>query len=249
MSDNSSLSLISSTAVVQMAGRNVGTAPSSADASEVWGSLRREGGTKEEYELFHRIKNGIRDQFVLGRNKAFADVVADHKLISSKHCSIYCDYSEVRLRIFIEDSSVNGTFINNPLTRLSRGERIELMSGDVIYLLSPRDADIEKVKACSFTFINIRERRVAQRVIGVAPSLITGQIGRGRHIEDFYIIGNQIGAGVSGQVHFCVNRSTNQPCAVKIIDTRKFTLDPSLSIDTLKEEAEIMSQLDHVSDL
>lgn len=224
---------------------------------DVWGCLRREGGNKDEYDLYHRVKDNRRDTFIIGRNKALSDIVVSNKLVSSKHCQVYCDYSEVRLRIFVEDCSVNGTFINDSLTRLSKGERTELLSGDIIYLYNPRVPDTELVKACAFSFINIRDRRVACREIGLAPTAtsVTQSIsdetgvytGPGmRHIEDFYIIGKQIGQGVSGQVCYCVNRMTNHPCAVKIIDTRNYVLaGPGVSIDDVKEEAEIMKQFDH----
>ena len=46
------------------------------------------------------------------------------------------------------------------------------------------------------------------------------------HIEDKYIIGDQIGSGMSGQVYFCVCKATREQYAVKIIDTRKFALSP-----------------------
>eukprot|EP01034_Spumella_vulgaris_P029003 gene29003-35975_t len=128
-----------------------------------------------------------------------------------------------------------------------------------------------------FTFVNIRERLVGQRVIAPAPttvnsalsdgSLVQNQIksdsdvilgssieriGSGSsiitsnsHIEDHYIIGDQIGSGMSGQVYFCLHRATSAQCAVKVIDTRKFVLTPGLSVSDLMEEAAIIQQLDH----
>ena len=59
------------------------------------------------------------------------------KHISSVHCMIYIDYSQARLRIFIEDCSSNGTFINSALNRLSHGQRVQLKSGDLICLNKP----------------------------------------------------------------------------------------------------------------
>jgi serine/threonine protein kinase len=46
------------------------------------------------------------------------------------------------------------------------------------------------------------------------------------HIEEKYIIGDQIGSGMSGQVYACINKVTSEHFAVKIIDTRKFSLNP-----------------------
>lgn len=213
--------------------------------SNVWGLLRRKGGNREEYKLVYRIHDGQQDRYSIGRSRA-ADVLFEHRRASSIHCLIYCDYSEARLRVFIEDCSSNGTFVNNSLTRLRKGERIELKSGDEIYLVNPRYMKPED-EIAAFVFINMRERLVSQRKIVVAPDsqqVFCGNF-HAEHIENYYIIGDQIGSGVCGQVHFCVHRETQQQCAVKIIDTRKFVMTGGLSIDDLKEEAEMMQQLDH----
>lgn len=106
---------------------------------------------------------------------------------------IYIDYSQARLRIFIEDCSSNGTFINSALNRLSHGQRVQLKSGDLICLNKPekkvilthslilltdsslthlyQDNMVVYNKSTSFTFINLRERMlVGQRMIAPAPS-------------------------------------------------------------------------------
>ena len=65
------------------------------------------------------------------------------------------------------------------------------------------------------------------------------------HIEDEYIIGDEIGSGMCGNVHECIHRSSGVHYAVKIIDTRKFTMSPGLSATELREEANMMLSLDH----
>lgn len=243
---------------------NSATKMSRTVSKDLWGLLRRLGGDHEEIELCHRIKDLKRDTYTIGRSSKCDITVAD-TWVSTNHCSIYCDYTQAKLRIFIEDSSANGTFINDALTRLRKGERMELKSGDQIFLLNPRKVETEGKKFATFTYINLRERLVAVREISFAPSrslsvaqhvqLIqspTRATGTGAaagtsqasqhssvsvlssqnsqryalHIEDKYIIGDQIGSGMSGQVYLCVNKVTHEHYAVKMIDTRKFSLTP-----------------------
>jgi serine/threonine protein kinase len=228
---------------------------------DVWGVLRRRGGNQEEFKMLHRMKDGKRDTYVLGRNVASCDITSAHKSVSSTHCRIYCDYTQARLRVFLEDSSGNGTFVNDSLTRLTRGERMELKSGDEIFLINPRilqsksssnDAHGDHPKkgahndvgSTSFTFVNIRERVAATREKSRAPS--HSQLAPcSRHVEDVYVIGDQIGSGMCGIVHLCIERATGLHCAVKIIDTKKFALSPGLTPADLREEAAMMMTLDH----
>lgn len=223
--------------------------------SNVWGSLRRKGGDQEEFRLEHRTIDGKRDTYVIGRSKG-ADITVEDKRVSSQHCKVYCDYAEARLRVFVEDSSVNGTFVNDSLTRLHKGKRLELKTGDQIYLINPRSVDLNNGthdNCTSFLYVNLRDRLLVQRTIGSALEghandvSIASSASSNRHVEDFYVIGDQLGSGMCGQVHRCMNRITGEHCAVKIIDTRKFALTPGLSPSELREEAEMMRMLDHVS--
>ena len=139
--------------------------------------------------------------------------------------------------------------MNYSLTRLSKGERLELKSGDEIYLLNPRYHNKSSDNNTIFMFFNIRERLFDKRerkpLISNHVLPPAGQITS--HIEDFYIIGDQIGNGTCGVVHLCIHRQTSKHYAVKIIDTKKFALNPGLSPKELREEAEMMTELDHVS--
>lgn len=229
----------------------VSTKEKSSDliVDRVWGILKRKIDFNREYLLEYRVINGIKDLYTIGRGH-LCDIKVDHRLISSTHCKIYCDYSNPKMRIFIEDTSSNGTFINDSLTRLSKGTCMELRSGDEIFLVNPRKiTDSNDSLATSFTFINIRDRLAANREISTAPLQRPESLNpkNERSIEDYYIIGDSIGSGMSGQVYFCINRLTKQKCAVKVIDIRKFSLTPGLSIQDLQREAEIMMQLNHVS--
>jgi len=76
-------------------------------ASNVWGQLRRRhyNGNKLDEELLdltHRVKDGEKDRYSIGRSKKADILVPDDKKISAIHCLIYCDYSQARLRFIVE---------------------------------------------------------------------------------------------------------------------------------------------------
>lgn len=230
-------------------------------AINTWGILRRHGNDGVEIELEYRVKDGRKDTYSLGRSRN-CDVPVPDRRVSSMHCAIYCDYSQPRMRVFVEDCSANGTFVNDALTKLSKGGRLELRSGDEIYLVNPRNIDPYELHThpCVFTFINMRDRIFANREIGLAPTASSAassnhtqselagseQATLQPHVEDVYIIGDQIGAGMSGEVHLCIHRKSGRRCAVKIIDTRKFALTPGLAKEDLLMEATLMQELKHV---
>ena len=215
----------------------------SVSSNQSWGMLFCKGDSKQYY-LNHRVKDGYKDRYVIGRN-ASCDIQVHDKRISSTHCYIYCDYEESRMRVFIEDTSVNGTYVNDSLSRLHKNERIQLKSGDDLYLMNPRNVCCEDGnKQAAFMFVNMRERLMAQRAVGVAPTILSDQP-LVRHIEDDYVIGDEIGKGMSGVVCLCSHRTTGLQCAVKIIDTKKFGLTPGLSPLELRDEAQIMKTLNH----
>lgn len=166
----------------------------------LWGILRVLR-TQTEHKLLHREKNGLKDHYVIGRSKG-CDVVVLDKRVSSHHCSVYCDYSQATLRVFVEDNSSNGTFINGSWTKLNKKLRTELKSGDEIYLINPDLPAPVPDEAGPFLFINMRDRFAMQKkILHVSEADKGREINAvGRHIEDEYIIGEQLGSGMCGQV-------------------------------------------------
>jgi serine/threonine protein kinase len=101
-----------------------------------------------------------------------------HSIISNTHCRIFCllkstgssststsPYSTLlpEMEVYVEDSSGNGTFVNNT-TLLKRNERRILHTGDTICLLNPKivrkkvkDPNLQKelLDYYSFVFINV----------------------------------------------------------------------------------------------
>jgi len=212
------------------------------DPINQWGSLRSKYLPKE-FKLMYRVKDNKRDIYTVGRGRS-CDIILSDKRVSREHFQIYCDYSEPRMRVYVEARSAYGTFVNDSLTRLTEKQRIEIKSGDEIYVIDPRNTKAEDI--ISFMFINTRDRFVGKRSIALAPARNPETGTLRRHIDDFYIIGDQLGSGMCGQVHLCLHRQTKTQCAVKIIDTRRCPLGPGVSAKDLKNEAELMKSLNHV---
>jgi hypothetical protein len=218
----------------------------SDDDAGMWGLLRSMK-TFKEYKLLHRIKDGIRDCYTIGRYNT-CDVVLTDKRVSGSHCVVYCDYSQSRMRVYVEDTSSNGTYINGLETKLNKHERTELRSGDEVHVIHPKLIVQPQDDVGPYLFINMRDRAMHDRkVLRALDPVARRASGGGRHIEDEYIIGEQLGSGMCGQVHRCFHRVTKQAFAVKVINTRKFLRNPGLSPTDLREEAEIMRTLNHVS--
>ena len=80
---------------------------SGSKSSNIWGQLRWRKINGDKYvedirDLYHRVKDGHKDTFSIGRCKRADFMVEDDKKISAVHCIIYCDYTQARLRFFIE---------------------------------------------------------------------------------------------------------------------------------------------------
>lgn len=221
--------------------------PDEMGASDVhiWGVLRRIGVDKE-WKLAHRVKDNRRDVYSIGRNPD-CDIVIPDSRVSPIHCLIFCDYSDESLTMCISDCSETGTFVNDALYRVTKGERTELKSGDEIFLMNPRFVD-DAQGLVSFIFINMRDRLLARKKITDGNSNPnTHSTDYRRRIEDLYVVGDQIGSGMCGQVHICTHKASRVQYAVKIIDTKKFSKTPGLSPSELRQEAEMMKGLHHVS--
>jgi len=158
--------------------------------------------------------------------------------------------------VFVEDSSRNGTFINSNLFKVANGDRVEIKSGDEIYLVKPgRDKSAAKADApgapTAFMFVNERDRKRHQMGAFLAAATAAaaeesgGTTAHKHHIEVDYNIFEELGKGACGTVYRCQHIATGAVYAVKAIDTSKFAMTPGLSVNELREEAEMMQRLDH----
>ena len=213
---------------------------SEIEPSMLWGKLiSKKPGDSSVYDLGQSDAGTTKHCYVLGRH-ASCDIRVRDNRVSNEHCRIFASYTQGRLKVFLEDCSANGTTVNETL-RLSRGERMELSSGDSVNLCA------DKSVAC-FIFINLSERLASLRPVSLFSHLERGSgsaVKTIRRIEDDYIVGDLLGCGQSGRVHLCVHKSTRERFAVKVIDTKRFALTPGLTADEIKSEAHILSSLDH----
>ena len=214
---------------------------SAVTPSLLWGKLiSKKPGDSSAYDLGQTDDGTTKHCYVLGRHVSCDIRVRDNR-VSKEHCRIFASYAQGRLKVFIEDCSANGTTVNETL-RLSRGERMELSSGDSVNLCADRSV------AC-FIFINLSEQLASLRAVSLFSHLERAGPGSAakysRRIEDDYVIGDLLGCGQSGRVHLCVHKVSRERFAVKVIDTKRFALTPGLTADEIKSEARILSSLDH----
>ena len=133
------------------------------------------------------------DQEGFEKNKVVRNTI--HSMISNTHCRMFCllksssgTIQMPEMEVYIEDSSGNGTFVNNT-TLLKRNERRMLHTGDTICLLNPKivrkkvkDTALQKelLDAYSFVFINIYQthsvshRKSARTPIAVRVGMLAG---------------------------------------------------------------------------
>ena len=134
------------------------------------------------------------NEYTLGRSKK-CDVTADkppqddngkdalqewaHAMISNRHCRIFCMLTpdQTDMDVFIEDTSGNGTLINNT-TLLRRGEKRILHTGDEVCLVNPTTLQ-KKIRSKemlhdlqrhhSFIFINVFQQQGQSQHSILAP--------------------------------------------------------------------------------
>lgn len=129
------------------------------------------GDRFNEYILGRSAKVDVTaTKIVNGDKQAMHDYA--HSSISNRHCRIFCILG-TELEVFVEDTSGNGTLVNNT-TLLRKNERRKLHTGDVISLVNPtflskRIKNPSDRKVCqaqySFVFVNLWE----QEARGISP--------------------------------------------------------------------------------
>nr|XP_006119714.1 serine/threonine-protein kinase Chk2 isoform X1 [Pelodiscus sinensis] len=148
---------------------------------------------------------------------------------------LYHNYSKKHFRIFremgprnsyvayIEDHSVNGTFVNKEL--IGKGKKLPLTHNSEIAL------SIQNNKV--FVFSDL---------------MVDDQSGYPREFREKYIMSKTLGSGACGEVKLAFERTTCNKVAVKIINKRRFIAsavretDPAFNVNT---EIEILKKIDH----
>jgi len=143
-----------------------------------------------------------------------------HIVVSGLHCVLSYNKDNV---VFLQDSSTNGTWVNGKL--VGKGNKVYVNHGDVINLARPTTIDPEEVKFTLYLY-----NQVGAKQIGV------------------YDIGQQLGIGSFAKVHLCVDVSTGNKYAMKIIDKKRIQMNSKgkhKDGNKFMEEVNILMRVNH----
>ncbi|RKP06701.1 kinase-like domain-containing protein [Thamnocephalis sphaerospora] len=201
-----------------------------------WGTLL---SINPDYPTLQLVKDdqpgSAKGGYMLGRHRE-CDFIFESPLISNRHCLIYKVNERVpfglggatRIRVFVEDLSSNGTYINGE--KLGRGNRRELVHGDELQLaVWSERANIPYFHDKFFIY---------QKAITSDPSACN------KSIHDHYILTRVLGSGNFAEVKLAVQRNTGDKYAVKILDKGRFIRKPKLAAN-IDQEISILMSIDH----
>ena len=182
--------------------------------------------------------------------KTEMDLVLSDKRISSKHCQIRQEKVKQRNKehetseFFITDMSANGTWKNGE--RLVKGKQYPLKSGDVFSLSTPvtwtqalrPNAHTRTAFQCVWQFYNAEEALLTDEIKGAAPEVIN---------DKYEFTQRVLGNGNFSHVVKCIDKTSGQELAMKVIQVDKFqkfskTRESDLNI---RSEANLLSTLKH----
>lgn len=157
------------------------------------------------------------DEFRIGRSPENDVVLSGQAAVSANHCVL----RRINGEAYIEDSSSNGTFVDD--VRLTRGVPSRLRAGSHVALL-PRAVEVNR-----FEFI-FRLSTTAE------VNAFTLKYDRDA---------NMLGEGAFAQVFACIERSTGMRYAVKCINKSRFTTLHPGNPDKILDEVAIIKALRH----
>ncbi|PIA13414.1 Pkinase-domain-containing protein, partial [Coemansia reversa NRRL 1564] len=163
----------------------------------------------------------------IGRHKS-CDIRIQNVHISNRHCLIYRVGSEASgSRVFLEDTSTNGTFINGQ--RVKRSAAVELQDGDEIQLVRYQAAKgMEYFNDRFYVFQNLDVHRHEQC-----------------EFKQSYLVAEALGKGAFAQVHVAINRVTGERFAVKMIDRRRMAERQRKLDENFRVETSILARVRH----
>ncbi|KAJ2785789.1 serine/threonine protein kinase [Coemansia javaensis] len=176
----------------------------------------------------------------IGRHKS-CDIRIQNVHISNRHCLIYRieddDGSSAsaaagapgRSRVYLEDTSTNGTFVNGQ--RVGKSASVELNDGDEIQLVRYQPAKgMAYFNDRFYVFQNLDLHRRE-------PCLF----------KQSYLLADQLGKGAFAQVRVAINRVTGERFAAKIIDRNRIPqLEKRQKLDeNFRVETSILSRVRH----
>lgn len=198
----------------------------SLDSSKKWGCIVPTVSNHSAMDL-------VDSMTMVGRDSRKAKLIFSDPKISSVHCAIERridpDNKDHPDTIVVHDHSTNGTFLfsndSKQLEKIGKSQCRVVSSGAEVVLI-PKAPNREKV---SF-------------VIYFQPSQPTLQK---QTANAKYDVRDQLGSGAFATVHLCIDRTTGQKYACKIVDKNKFKLHGSSRPDSLKDEVNILLSLKH----
>ncbi|KAJ2549608.1 serine/threonine protein kinase, partial [Coemansia sp. RSA 1933] len=168
--------------------------------------------------------------YYIGRHKS-CDVRIQNLHISNRHCLIYRVEADSLSRVYLEDTSTNGTYVNG--MRVGKSRSVELHDGDEIQI-----ARYQPEKGMGF--FNDR--------FYVFQDLEVHRQERCLFKQSYYLADN-LGKGAFAQVRVAINRVTGARFAAKIIDRKRIAqgekrkkLDENFQVET-----SILSRVRHPS--
>ncbi|KAI9279857.1 kinase-like domain-containing protein [Sporodiniella umbellata] len=187
-----------------------------------WAFLQSQSSKHNSKYLSKKSDRSGRTGYMLGRDPS-CDISISEKKISKRHCLIFMETGDngasKGIRIFLQDISLNGTFVNNEL--VGTDQRRLLRSGDLIQLKVPGEED-----ALNSTF----------RI--VFPSYFVANT-----CQDDYTFREVLGKGNFASVYRARERKTNDLVAIKVIQKARLDNRPKL-LKSVTDEISIMMAME-----
>jgi len=163
------------------------------------------------------------DSVIMGRSVATCQVSFNSPIVSGKHCKIYRDpTTTTRNIVFVDDTSTNGTYINNEV--IGKGAKILIENGCEIAIIPKKGS--EKI---SFIYQDCFEENK--------------EIDQGGP-QQAYDMREVLGTGNFATVRLGVDRKTGQKYAIKVIDKKKMSIT-SKRKDSLMDEVNVLTKVHH----
>jgi serine/threonine-protein kinase Chk2 len=168
-----------------------------------------------------------REEVWFGRHSSCSQIFGEPG-ISAKHCRIYRErigsetYNHL---VWIEDTSTNGTFLNNDV--IGKGKKKLLESGSTVHLLKAT----KTTDPIGFIFQDNREDQHESEEGGPQKD---------------YDVREVLGTGNFATVKLAIHKKSGEKFAIKIIDKKKFLLSNATKRkNALMDEVFILKQVDH----
>ncbi|CEO96321.1 Protein kinase domain containing protein [Plasmodiophora brassicae] len=160
------------------------------------------------------------------------DVRIDNPAVSGAHFRIAREMnpSTGQNLVFIEDTSTNGTFVDD--LKIGKGKRVVVTHGSEVTLIPPnKDGTRPRI---SFHVFFKEDEKQRHRQLQETNSPFA-------HYEQKELLGQ----GAYAVVYRCIHRATGNEFALKIIDKKKFAVSGPTRTNALLAEVHILSRLSH----